>query len=166
MDHVSNLTLAPERTLAELTDETFLRDFAAEVGVDLLDLRLSADGDQQAASMTWSFRTDKAGIPELARRFLPAEVQLTWGQSWGPLVADSATGRLSVELLGRPSATSTGACRVAPRSGGTTLTTTTSTKAALPFPVAGRVEGLIDRDLVGWILVVQARVLQRRAAEA
>ena len=48
--------------------------------------------------------------------------------------------------------------------GGSTLATSTSTKASLPFPLAGKVQSMIDKDLVGWILSVQARVLARRHA--
>ena len=163
MDHVSNLALPASTTWAELTGESFLRAFAAEVGVDVRELTCAADGDHAVASMDWTFETDRPGIPELAKRFLPADVHLRWNQSWGPLAGDRAAGRLEVLLLGRPSATSTGQCELLAADEGSTLRTSTSTKADLPFPVAGRVESLIDKELVGWILTVQARVLQRRA---
>lgn len=162
MDHRTNLDMPPARTLAELTGESFLRAFAEEVGVHVNDLTTGEAAGQATAAMDWSFETDRPGIPELAKRFLPSDVHLRWNQAWGPLADGRATGRLEVVLEGRPSATSTGECLLVAAGPGTTLTTSTSTKADLPFPVAGRVESLIDRELVGWILSVQARVLVRR----
>jgi hypothetical protein len=70
-----------------------------------------------------------------------------------------------VHLLGSPKATSMGTSHLLVGEGGSTLTTSTSTKASLPFPLAGTVQSKIDKDLVGWILSVQARVLTRRHAE-
>lgn len=161
MEHVSTLPVPAPTTLAALTSEEFLRAFAAEVGVEVRDLACREAGQRAEASMDWWFETERNGIPELAKRFLPARVHLRWDQSWGPLADGRATGRLEVRLLGRPSATSTGDCLLTAADPGSTLRTSTSTRADLPFPVAGRVESLIDRDLVGWILRVQARVLAR-----
>ena len=114
--------------------------------------------------MMWSFDTDRPGIPAVARKLLPGDVRLRWSQWWGPLASDRATGRLEVVLMGTPSATSTGQCELLGTDSGATLSTNTTTKAKLPWGVAGPVEGRIDKDLVGWILSVQARVLERRSA--
>jgi hypothetical protein len=162
MDHVSNLAVPAATTWAELTAEPFLRAFAEEVGVDVHDLSCGDSEGRAVASMDWSFETDRPGIPELAKRFLPANVHLRWEQGWGQLEGERADGHLEVTLLGRPSAVSTGECLLVPTDTGSRLTTSTVTKADLPFPVAGRVESLIDKELVGWILSVQARVLNRR----
>ncbi len=165
MRHLSTLSRTPEAILADLTSEEFLREFSDEIGVILGDVTLSTDGPQQRAVLEWTFSTDRSGIPEMARRFLPDQVRLTWDQAWGPLREGAAEGSLNVVLTGRPAATVTGASRL--RSGDaadtSSLSTETSTEADLPFPVASRVEKLIDRDLAGWILEIQARVLQRRA---
>ena len=163
MDHVANLSLPPRAAWAELTSEPFLRAFAEEVGVDVHDMSCTRDGGRESASMEWSFETDRPGIPELAKRFLPDDVHLTWRQWWDPLVEERATGQIDVVLKGRPSAASTGACLLVGSEAGSALTTSTRTKADLPFPVAGRVESLIDKELVGWIISVQARVLLRRS---
>jgi hypothetical protein len=162
MDHVSNLPIPPAAAWAELTSEPFLRAFAEEVGVDVHDLSCTSADGRETATMEWSFETDRPGIPELAKRFLPDDVHLTWSQWWDPLADDVADGQIDVVLKGRPSATSTGACRLVAADSGSSLTTSTRTKADLPFPVAGRVESLIDKELVGWIISVQARVLLRR----
>ena len=55
--------------------------------------------------MPWAFRTDRAGIPSLAQKFLPQEVQLDWWQQWKHSDPD---GDIRVELHGRPAATCTG----------------------------------------------------------
>ena len=162
MEHVANLTLPAARTWSELTSEPFLLDFAREVGVDVHDLQCTMDGLQAVASMDWTFETDRPGIPALARKFLPTDVRLRWAQSWDPLTDGSATGRLDVELHGRPSATSTGNCVLVADDPGSTLRTSTTTSADLPFPVRKSTEKLIDSELVGWILSVQERVLVRR----
>lgn len=162
MEHQTALPVPAQTTLAELTSEDFLRAFAAEVGVEVRDLARRDVGDRSEAAMDWWFETERKGIPELAKRLLPARVHLRWDQSWGPLDSGQASGRLGVRLLGRPSAMSTGDCLLTDAAPGSLLRTSTTTKADLPFPVAGRVESLIDRELVGWILSVQARVLARR----
>lgn len=164
MDHVENLTVPTAIAWEELTTEPFLLAFAEEVGVTVSNLELSRADETATASMDWSFETDRPGIPDLAKRFLPAEVHLRWTQTWQPLDDARADGGLEVLLIGRPSATTTATSLLLPVDAGSTLTTTTRTKADLPFPLAGRVESMIDKDLVGWILSVQARVMQRRHA--
>lgn len=159
-----DLTPTPEAALAELTSEDYLRAFSEEVGVTVSDLTTGVEGDQHVASMLWSFGTDLPAVPSVARPFLPKDVQLRWSQWWGPLSDGKATGRLEVVLMGNPSATSQGEYLLAPSGSGSTLTTTTSTRTRLPRVVAGPIEGRIDKDLVGWIVAVQARVLERRAA--
>ena len=162
MDHVSNLSIPAPQTWQELTSEPFLRDFATEVGVEVHDLVCQEQDDLAVASMDWSFETDRPGIPELAKKFLPRDVRLRWSQSWAPFDGSAATGRLDVELSGRPSATSRGESRLIVAESGSRLTTSTKTSADLPFPVRRGVESMIDKELVGWILSVQARVLVRR----
>ena len=164
MQHEIPLSLSAERAHGELVDEAFLRAFATEVGVEVHDLTTAVQDGEQVASMVWSFATDRPGIPSVARKLLPGDVRLRWSQWWGPLTDDRATGRLEVVLMGTPSATSTGQCELRGNGSGATLSTNTSTKAKLPWGMAGPIEGRIDKDLVGWILSVQARVLERRSA--
>lgn len=166
MRHEISLTLPADSALAQLVDESFLRAFAVEVGVDVTDLTTAVQDGEQVASMIWSFDTDRPGIPAVARKLLPGGVKLRWSQWWGALNDGSATGRLEVVLMGSPSATSTGQCELRAADPGSVLSTNTTTKAKLPWGVAGPVEGRIDKDLVGWILTVQARVLERRAGDA
>jgi hypothetical protein len=162
MEHASDLAIPAPLTWQELTAESFLRDFAAEVGVEVHDLVCDERDGRAIAAMDWSFETDRPGIPELAKKFLPRDVRLRWSQSWAPFDGSAAAGQLDVELSGRPSATSRGDSRLLATAPGSRLTTTTTTSADLPFPVRRGVEAMIDKELVGWILSVQARVLVRR----
>ena len=165
MDHSFDLTIAPSTVHADLITEEFLRAFATEVGVEVDSLTCDASGERAVATMEWHFSTSKPGIPDLAQKLLPGEVRLSWVQEWGPLTDEGADGTLEVHLLGSPKATSMGTSRLLVSDGGSTLATSTSTKASLPFPLAGTVQSKIDKDLVGWILSVQARVLTRRHAD-
>jgi hypothetical protein len=166
MEHSFDLTIPPAAVLADLTSEDFLHAFATEVGVEVDSLSCDTSGERAVATMAWRFSTSKPGIPDLAQKLLPGEVRLSWAQEWGSLTDDDAAeGTLEVHLLGTPKAVSLGTSRLLAVDGGSTLATSTSTKASLPFPVAGKVQSMIDKDLVGWILSVQARVLTRRHAD-
>ncbi|HYN56518.1 MAG TPA: DUF2505 domain-containing protein [Motilibacterales bacterium] len=165
MEHSFDLTIPAVTVHSDLISEDFLHAFATEVGVEVDSLTCESTGERAAAEMEWRFSTDKPGIPELAQKLLPDQVRLSWAQEWGPVTDDGAEGTLEVHLLGSPKATSLGTSRLLVVGGGSTLETSTSTKASLPFPLAGKVQSMIDKDLVGWILSVQARVLARRHAD-
>jgi Protein of unknown function (DUF2505) len=162
MDHSFDLTIPPAVVHADLISQDFLNAFATEVGVEVDSLMCDTSGERAVATMEWRFSTSKPGIPELAQKLLPNEVRLSWAQEWGPLTAEGSDGTLEVHLLGSPRATSMGTSQLLVVGTGSTLATSTSTRASLPFPLAGKVQSMIDKDLVGWILSVQARVLARR----
>ena len=162
MEHSFDLAIDPDVVLSELTSEEFLLAFADEVGVEVDELVVGTSGDDEVAKMLWQFSTNKDGIPSLAKKMLPGEVRLSWAQSWGARTDGVAAGTLEVNLLGNPKAVSNGSSTVTASGDGCTLATSTTTKASLPFPIAGKVQSMIDKDLVGWILSVQARVLTRR----
>jgi hypothetical protein len=164
VEHTFELSIPPATVHADLISEDFLHAFATEVGVEVDSLTCDSPGERATATMLWRFSTAKAGIPELAQKLLPDEVRLSWAQEWGPLTDQGSEGTLEVHLLGSPKATTLGTSQLLLVDGGSTLTTTTSTKASLPFPLAGKVQSMIDKDLVGWILSVQARVVARRHA--
>ncbi len=162
VEHSFDLAIDPDVVLSELTSEEFLLAFADEVGVEVDELVVGTSGDDEVAKMLWQFSTDKDGIPSLAKKMLPGEVRLSWAQSWGARTDGVAAGTLEVNLLGNPKAVSNGTATLTAAGDGCTLATSTTTKASLPFPIAGKVQSMIDKDLVGWILSVQARVLTRR----
>jgi hypothetical protein len=142
-----------------LSEHAFLEAFAKEVGVTTGEIAVTEQADAVEATMPWAFRTDKAGIPSLAQKFLPQEVQLQWWQEWKTNAPD---GDIRVELHGRPAATCTGSARLSQNGDDVEYVVVTQTKTnGVPWPLGGKVESMINKDLVGWILSVQARVANR-----
>ena len=142
-----------------LSEHVFLEAFAKEVGVTTGDIDIETSADEIAATMPWAFRTDKAGIPSLAQKFLPQAVELQWSQTWQ---TEQPNGDITVELHGHPAATCTGRATLAQNGDDVEYTVVTETKTSgVPWPLGGKVESMINKDLVGWILSVQARVANR-----
>ncbi len=163
MEHTSTFVgAAPDAVFAEFISPDFLRAFSEEVGVISGDLETGSTDGAEVAFMPWSFPTDRPGIPSLARKMLPAEVRLDWQQRWGPLQQPPIPGTMTVALHGSPSANVEAKAQLSADGGNTVYRVNTKTKTSLKWPVAGTVEGTIDKELVGWILSVQARVLRRR----
>jgi hypothetical protein len=155
MEHRAVLEATTVEKVQQLLNEhAFLEAFAKEVGVEPGPIEVEGE----TTSMPWSFRTDKAGIPSLAQKFLPKEVQLIWQQEW----QDDATGSITVELNGTPAATCTGKATLSQDGDNVAYLVVTETKThGVPWPINGKIESTINKDLVGWILSVQARVANR-----
>jgi hypothetical protein len=163
MEHTSTfLGIAPEAVLAEFVDPDFLLAFSTEVGVTSGELDLGSAEGVESAAMPWRFPTDRPGIPSLARKFLPEEVQLDWSQQWGPVSSPPIPGTIRVALYGSPSADVDAKADLMSKGEDTVYRVRSKTKTSLRWPLAGTVESSIDKELVGWILQVQARVLRRR----
>ena len=163
MRHQTEFTgLTLHQVRDEFCSEDFLVAFATEVGVEVETVALRHEEHRTLADMPWSFPTDREGIPSLARKFLPKEVRLDWRQEWGPAVGDVAEGRIHVELHGSPSASITGDAHLRASGDSVVYTVNTAIKTSLPRLMKKAVEPTIDKDLVGWILQVQSRVLRRR----
>jgi hypothetical protein len=144
-----------------LSEHAFLEAFAAEVGVSTGEIDVVKSEDAVQATMPWAFRTDRAGIPSLAQKFLPQEVQLNWWQQWRLSEPD---GDIKVELHGHPAATCTGRATLTQSGDDVEYVVVTQTKTSgVPWPLGGKVESMINKDLVGWILSVQARVANRES---
>jgi hypothetical protein len=163
MEHTSTfLGATPEVVFTEFTSTDFLLAFSEEVGVVSGQLDVTSDDGGETAAMPWSFPTDRPGIPSLARKLLPGEVHLDWRQTWGPLSQPPVPGIITVDLHGTPSAHVDAKAQLIAKGDTTVYNVVTKTKTSLRWPVAGTVENTIDKELVGWILQVQARVLRRR----
>lgn len=163
MEHREGITgVDVQDVRQQLVDKEFLAAFADEVGVHTNAATLTHNAGVDHAVLVWSFSMDKPGIPSLARKFLSDQVTLTWDQTWQPVSGEGCDGQLLVTLDGKPGATSHGRCQVRAQGDSAVLMTDTSTRTSLPRLVAGGIEATIDKELVGWILQVQARVLRRR----
>lgn len=142
-----------------LSRHAFLEAFAKEVGVQTDGIDITEADSAVQAQMPWEFRTDRAGIPSLAQKFLPQQVRLTWWQEWR---TDQPTGDIRVDLEGKPAAICTGTASLRQNGDDVEYTVITETKTSgVPWPLNGKVESMINKDLVGWILSVQARVANR-----
>jgi hypothetical protein len=167
MDHTTDLRQVPIETVhREFVSEDFLRAFATEVGVVVEGIDLQEKDGLTIARMPWSFPTDRPGIPTLARKLLPGEVRLDWQQQWGSVAQGRADGSVQVELHGTPSAQVRGTSSLRTDGTGTRYEVATTTKTAVPWPLGSTVEKTIDKELVGWILQVQVRVLLQRTGAA
>jgi len=149
-----------EKVQQLLNEHAFLEAFAKEVGVTPGPIEVDEEAQIVTTTMPWAFRTDKAGIPSLAQKFLPKEVHLVWQQQW----QDDATGHITVELDGTPAATCTGKATLTQNGDHVDYLVVTQTKThGVPWPINGKIESSINKDLVGWILSVQARVANRES---
>lgn len=160
MEHHATIAATTVDAVQQLMSQhAFLEAFAKEVGVNTGEIDITEQSDAVQAQMPWEFRTDRAGIPSLAQRFLPQQVQLTWWQQWQHSAPD---GDIRVELRGRPAATCTGRASLSQNGDDVEYLVVTETKTnGVPWPLGGKVESMINKDLVGWILSVQARVANR-----
>lgn len=163
MEHTSTFVgIAPEAVYDEFISQDFLLAFSTDVGVESGELDLSSNEGVHTAGMPWRFATDRPGIPSLARKLLPNEVMLDWRQQWGPLSQPPIPGTIAVALHGSPSADVQARAELLAHGEDTVYRVRSKTRTSLRWPVAGTVESTIDKELVGWILQVQARVLRRR----
>jgi hypothetical protein len=160
MEHRAILQSTTVEAVRELLSEhAFLEAFAKEVGVTPGPIDVNDEPGAVEASMPWAFRTDKAGIPSLAQKFLPQEVHLNWWQSWH---TSDPSGAIKVELTGHPAATCTGQASLRQDGDDVEYLVVTQTRThGVPWPLGGKIESMINKDLVGWILSVQARVANR-----
>lgn len=156
------LSSTVEQIRNEFSSVDFLHDFSSEVGVTNDGAEVAEDNGATTAEMPWSFPTDRPGIPSLAKKLLPAEVKLDWKQRWEAASEQAADGEIHVALYGSPSATVVGQATLRQDGADVRYLVATTVKTSLRWPVAGTVESMVDKDLVGWILSVQARVLRRR----
>lgn len=161
MEHRATIAATTVEAVQHLMSQhAFLEAFAKEVGVNTGEIDITEQPDAVEAQMPWEFRTDRAGIPSLAQKFLPQEVQLTWWQEWKH---SAPSGDIRVELRGRPAATCTGRASLSQNGDDVEYVVVTETKThGVPWPLGGKVESMINKDLVGWILSVQARVADRQ----
>ena len=89
-------------------------------------------------------------------------MELVWEQQW----LDDATGSITVELHGTPAATCNGKASLTQDGDNVDYLVVTETKThGVPWPINGKIESTINKDLVGWILSVQARVANRELAD-
>jgi len=146
--------------VAVLVSERFVRDFAAEIPVTLLDSRVTTVADGTEHVMVCEFSTHEFDLPRAIRRVLPSIVRLDWIQTWTRVDETSGDGLLRVQTHGTPSAHTKGTTHLANESG--EMRYRFDGHVIVDVPLLGNRFGrLIEENLVDAILDDQLKVLRR-----
>jgi hypothetical protein len=164
IDATTTYAATPDRVLAALTDEAFLREVARALEAQVQELSSHADGPATTTRMRLTAPT--TGVPPVFARFVGRTVPVTDVTTWRPDGDGGYRGALDLraEIMGR-SAIVTCERRLTPADGGGTRATVTG-DAKVDAPLIGRqAEGAV-RDLVTQVVLRREHeVLQRRLAE-
>jgi hypothetical protein len=151
----------PDAVLAVLTEEVFLREWAAALGARVQEIEVTATGS--GPRTTVRLLSPTAGIPPLFARFVGKDVSVLHRQTWTPDGDGGHRADLDVqtEIFGR-SARVRGTRRLATAPEGTRSTVTGDAK--VDAPLIGRQAEAAVRELVGVVLRREHDVLTRRLA--
>jgi hypothetical protein len=150
----------PDRLLAVLTDESFLREVAHELQAQVQEVSAGTDGAGTTTRMRLSAPT--TGIPAVFTRFVGATVPVSQVTTWTPDGDGGYRGDLDLraEIMGR-TALVTCERRLTPAAGGTRATVTGDARVDAPL-IGRQAEGAV-RDLVTQVVLRREHeVLQRR----
>jgi uncharacterized protein DUF2505 len=154
----------PDRVLAVLTDETFLREVAQALEAQVREVSSRADGAGTTTHVQLAAPT--TGIPPVFARFVGASVPVSETTTWTSDGDGGYRGTLDLraEIMGRE-AVVTCERRLSPGAdGGTRATVTGEARVDAPF-VGRQAEGAV-RDLVSQVVLRREHeVLQRRLGE-
>ncbi|SNS11887.1 Protein of unknown function [Geodermatophilus saharensis] len=164
IDATTTYTADPDRVLAVLTDETFLREVAAALEAQVQEASSSADGTATTTRVRLSAPT--TGIPPVFARFVGSTVPVSQTTTW---TSDGDGGHrgaldLRAEIMGREARVR---CerRLTPSADGTRATVTGDAK--VHAPLIGRQAEAAVRDLVTQVVLRREHeVLQRRLGES
>lgn len=161
MDYSKPIGATPARhVVGILTSDRFVRDFAAEIPVTLIDSEVTHLDDGIEHQMRCEFATEGFDLPSAIKRFLPDIVRLDWKQTWSHPADDRADAVLHIRTHGRPSAEVTGTAALAHQFETLHYSFTGRTHVDVPF--AGKKLGtLVDENLIVAILDDQVTVLRR-----
>ena len=160
IDVTTTYAADPDRVLAVLTDEAFLREVAQELEAQVQEVSSLADGTDTRTTMRLSAPT--TGIPPVFARFVGRTVPVSQVTTWTPDGDGGWRGALDLraEIMGRE-ARVTCDRRLVPASGGTRATVTGEARVDAPF-IGRQAEGAV-RDLVSQVVLRREHeVLERR----
>ncbi|NDI47831.1 DUF2505 domain-containing protein [Goekera deserti] len=159
VQHSASYPADPDRVLAVLTDESFLREYAAGLGTTVEDVATTRDGD--TVRTTARLRASTAGVPSVFTRFLGGQVTVLDTRTWRPDGAGGHRGELTVStsVMGREAALR--GQTVLTASGGSTLSTTTA-EATVDAPLVGRQAEAAVRELAQIVLRRESESVLRR----
>ncbi|PRY48524.1 uncharacterized protein DUF2505 [Geodermatophilus tzadiensis] len=154
----------PDRVLAVLTDEAFLREVARELEAQVQEVSTGTDGAATTTRVRLSAPT--TGIPPVFARFVGATVPVAQVTTWTPDGDGGHRGDLDLraEIMGR-AALVTCERRLTPADGGTRATVTGDARVDAPL-IGRQAEGAV-RDLVTQVVLrLEHEVLLRRLGSA
>ncbi|SFO25412.1 Protein of unknown function [Geodermatophilus obscurus] len=164
IDATTSYSADPDRVLAVLTDEAFLREVAQALEAQVQEASSRADDTGTTTRVRLSAPT--TGIPPVFARFVGTTVPVSQVTTWTPDGDGGHHGSLDLraEIMGRE-ARVTCERRLTPAAGGGTRATVTG-DAKVDAPFIGRqAEGAV-RDLVSQVVLRhEHEVLQRRLGE-
>jgi hypothetical protein len=159
IDHIATYAAGPDDVLAVLTDEGFLRDYAAALGARLESVETATvDGGPRT---TVRLLAPTTGVPAVFTRFVGREVTVVDRRTW--TAADGRSGhhgvlQVSAQVFGR-TAVIRGERRLAAAGEGTRSTVTG--EAEVDAPLIGRHAEAAVRELALVVLRREDDVLQR-----
>jgi hypothetical protein len=158
IDHTATFAAGPDDVLAVLTDEAFLRDWAAVLGARLQDVETETDDGHRRTTVRLLAPT--LGVPAVFTRFVGGEVEVVDRRAWR---SDGGSGhrgvvQVSAEVFGREAAVR-GERRLTSVEAGTRSTVTG--EAAVDAPVVRRQAEAAVRELALVVLRREDEVLRR-----
>jgi hypothetical protein len=158
IDAVSTYPAAPDTVLAVLTDEQFLRDRAAALGVQVEEVVVVRDNAGPRTSVRLC--TSTTGIPPLFARFVGSSVSVLEHSAWVPDGSGHRAGlEVRAEVFGRTVRVS-GERRLTAIAEGSRSTVTGD--ARVDAPLIGRQAEAAVRELVAVVLRREDELLRRR----
>jgi hypothetical protein len=158
-DHTATLPADPERVLAVLTDEDFLREAAEATGSQVQQVRVERSDGRLTTTVHLTAPT--TGIPTVFARFVAGSVPVVDRRDWtldGGAPLRSALD-VSARIMGRTAALR-GERLLTAVDGGTRSTVTA--EASVDAPLVGRQAEAAVRELAGVVLRKETEVLLRR----
>ena len=161
IDVVQTYTADPDRVLAVLTDEQFLREFAQALEAQVEEVSSRQDGAGTTTTLRMAAPT--TGIPPVFARFVGRTVPVLDVHAWTPDGDGGHRGTLDVraEIMGR-TAVVTGERRLVPADGGGTRATVTG-DVRVDAPLIGRqAESAVQELVTAVVLRREHETLLRR----
>ncbi len=145
--------------MASLTSETFLAEYAAEVGA--LESDVSVEKVATDARTQVRMTVPTTGVPAPFTKLVTPTVEIVERRQWRAIgAAPRSTGSVTVEAaVGRRSARVSGGLEVAPVAGGARFSVDGTITVNLRL--LGDVAASLIRDLVGNVLKQQEKVMRR-----
>ncbi len=157
--HTASYPADPDRVLAVLTEEAFLREYAAGLGTEVTALDVVRD--TTGVRTTVRLLTSTRGIPTIFQRFVGGQLTVVDQRTWRPDGDGGHRGELTVgtEIMGREAVVRGQTVLTA---SGVSTTATTTAEASVDAPLVGRQAEAAVRELAEIVLRRESEAVLRR----